>query len=68
MQGPEPQGAFLTALGLFQRTERLAKKQPDQAAAVIEAARRLVEPAAMGHLFKVLAMGSPCCPPLPGFP
>jgi NADH dehydrogenase [ubiquinone] 1 alpha subcomplex assembly factor 7 len=68
VQGPEPQGSFLTALGLFQRVERLAKKQPDQAAAVTEAARRLVEPAAMGHLFKVLAIASPSCPLLPGFP
>ncbi len=68
VQGPEPQGAFLTSLGLFQRVERLAKKQPDRAAAVTEAARRLVEPAAMGHLFKVLAIASPSCPMLPGFP
>jgi NADH dehydrogenase [ubiquinone] 1 alpha subcomplex assembly factor 7 len=68
VQGPEPQGAFLTALGLFQRIERLANKRPAQAAAVTEAARRLVEPAAMGHLFKVLAIASPSCPPLPGFP
>jgi NADH dehydrogenase [ubiquinone] 1 alpha subcomplex assembly factor 7 len=66
--GPEPQGPFLTALGLFQRVERLAKIQPGQAAAVTEAARRLVEPAAMGHLFKVLAIASPGCLPLPGFP
>jgi len=68
VQGPEPQGSFLRALGLFQRVERLAKRQPDQAAAVTEAARRLVEPAAMGHLFKVLAIASPSCPLLPGFP
>jgi NADH dehydrogenase [ubiquinone] 1 alpha subcomplex assembly factor 7 len=68
VQGPEPQGSFLRELGLLQRVERLAKQQPDQAAAVTEAARRLVEPAAMGHLFKVLAIASPSCPLLPGFP
>jgi NADH dehydrogenase [ubiquinone] 1 alpha subcomplex assembly factor 7 len=68
VQGPEPQGSFLGALGLFQRTERLAKTWPDQALALMEAARRLAEPAAMGHLFKVLAVCSPICPPLPGFP
>lgn len=68
VQGPEPQGSFLTALGLFQRTERLAKTRPDQALALMEAARRLAEPSAMGHLFKVLAVRSPFCPPLPGFP
>jgi NADH dehydrogenase [ubiquinone] 1 alpha subcomplex assembly factor 7 len=68
VQGPEPQGSFLAALGLFQRTERLAKNRPDQAPALMEAVRRLAEPSAMGHLFKVLAVCSPFCPPLPGFP
>ena len=56
VQGPVPQGSFLTALGLFQRTERLARAQPEQAAALIAAARRLADPAAMGQLFKVLAV------------
>jgi SAM-dependent MidA family methyltransferase len=67
VQGPVLQGDFLTALGLFQRTERLARNRPDQASGLIEAARRLADPAAMGHLFKVLAVCSPSCPPLPGF-
>ena len=68
VQGPEPQGLFLTTLGLFQRTERLARAQPAQAPALIAAARRLADPAAMGDLFKVLAIRSPSCPALPGFP
>jgi NADH dehydrogenase [ubiquinone] 1 alpha subcomplex assembly factor 7 len=69
VQGPFPQGPFLTALGLFQRTDRLARdRQPAQASALIEAAKRLAEPAAMGHLFKVMAVCSPACPLLPGFP
>jgi NADH dehydrogenase [ubiquinone] 1 alpha subcomplex assembly factor 7 len=69
VQGPFTQGPFLTALGLFQRTERLARdRQPAQASALIEAAKRLAEPAAMGHLFKVMAVCSPACPLLPGFP
>jgi SAM-dependent MidA family methyltransferase len=67
VQGPEPQGAFLTTLGLFQRTQQLARAQPAQGAALIAAARRLVDPAAMGDLFKVLAIRSPSCPALPGF-
>jgi SAM-dependent MidA family methyltransferase len=67
VQGPEPQGAFLTTLGLFQRTEQLARAQPAQEATLIGAARRLVDPAAMGELFKVLAIRSPSCPALPGF-
>jgi NADH dehydrogenase [ubiquinone] 1 alpha subcomplex assembly factor 7 len=69
VRGPVPQGSFLTALGVFQRTERLARgRAAEQAAALIQATRRLVEPEAMGHLFKVLAVCSPACPPLPGFP
>jgi NADH dehydrogenase [ubiquinone] 1 alpha subcomplex assembly factor 7 len=68
IQGPEPQGAFLTALGLLQRTERLARVRPDQESELIQAARRLADPAAMGHLFKVMAVSSPACPALPGLP
>ena len=67
-QGPVPQGAFLTALGLFQRTERLMRGRPaEDGMALLQAARRLTEPEAMGHLFKVLAVTSPVCPALPGF-
>jgi NADH dehydrogenase [ubiquinone] 1 alpha subcomplex assembly factor 7 len=66
--GPLPQGKFLTRLGLFQRTDRLARTQPPaRAAALIDAARRLVEPNRMGRLFKALAVCHPACPPLPGF-
>jgi SAM-dependent MidA family methyltransferase len=69
VQGPVPQGPFLAALGLFDRTEHLARNQsPAQASVLIEAARRLAEPAAMGHLFKVMAVCSASCPPLPGLP
>jgi NADH dehydrogenase [ubiquinone] 1 alpha subcomplex assembly factor 7 len=68
VQGPVPQGSFLTALGLFQRTERLVRSQSaEQATVLIEAARRLAAPAAMGDLFKVMAVCSPSCPALPGF-
>ncbi len=66
--GPVPQGMFLAHLGLFQRTDRLARGQPPaRAAALIEAARRLAEPNRMGRLFKALAVGSPGIPPPPGF-
>jgi NADH dehydrogenase [ubiquinone] 1 alpha subcomplex assembly factor 7 len=69
VQGPVPQGAFLTALGLFERTSRLARnRSPEEASALMEAARRLAEPAAMGHLFKAMAVCSAGCPALPGFP
>ena len=66
VQGPETQGAFLSALGLFQRTERLARSQPEKASALMQAARRLADPEAMGQLFKVLALRSPGAPALPG--
>ncbi|HLJ06009.1 MAG TPA: SAM-dependent methyltransferase [Acetobacteraceae bacterium] len=66
--GPLPQGVFLTRLGLFQRTDRLARtRQPSQALALIEAARRLAEPDRMGRLFKALAVCHPGCPTPPGF-
>ena len=58
--GPLPQGLFLTRLGLFQRTDRLARTRPPaHASALIEAARRLAEPNRMGRLFKALALCSP---------
>jgi NADH dehydrogenase [ubiquinone] 1 alpha subcomplex assembly factor 7 len=66
--GPVPQGVFLARLGLFQRTDRLARAQPPaRAAALIEAARRLAEPNRMGRLFKALAVCHPACAPPPGF-
>lgn len=66
--GPVPQGVFLTRLGLFQRTDRLARSQPPaRAAALIEAARRLAEPDRMGRLFKAMALGGRGKPAPPGF-
>jgi len=68
VQGPVTQGSFLTALGLMQRTERLARgRGAAEAAALLGAARRLADPAAMGDLFKVMALASPACGVLPGF-
>ena len=68
VQGPVPQGVFLTRLGLYQRTGILARTQnPGQAAALIDAAGRLAEPHRMGRLFKCMAVCHPGLPPLPGF-
>lgn len=68
VHGPLPQGLFLTRLGLFQRTDRLARGQPPaRAAGLIDAAQRLAEPNRMGRLFKALALTSPGCPVPPGF-
>jgi SAM-dependent MidA family methyltransferase len=68
VHGPLAQGLFLARLGLFQRTDRLARTQPaPRASALIEAARRLAEPDRMGRLFKALALCHPASPTPPGF-
>jgi len=68
VHGPIPQGVFLAHLGLFQRTDRLARGQPPRrAGALIEAAQRLAEPNRMGRLFKAMAFCHPDCPTPPGF-
>ena len=68
VHGPIPQGIFLSRLGLFQRTDRLARnRHPAEALALIDAARRLAEPNRMGRLFKALALCHPACPTPPGF-
>jgi SAM-dependent MidA family methyltransferase len=66
-QGPVKQNAFLTSLGLFQRTDFLARKNPAQAEALKLSAQRLTAPEAMGSLFKCLALCPKGFPPLPGF-
>jgi NADH dehydrogenase [ubiquinone] 1 alpha subcomplex assembly factor 7 len=66
--GPAPQGLFLARLGLFQRTNQLARQLPPrQAAAMMEGARRLAEPDRMGRLFKAIALVSPGLKTPPGF-
>jgi NADH dehydrogenase [ubiquinone] 1 alpha subcomplex assembly factor 7 len=68
VHGPLPQGLFLTRLGLFQRTGALARGQPPaRAAALMDAASRLAEPARMGRLFKALALASAHAATPPGF-
>lgn len=67
VQGPVKQNAFLTALGLFQRTDFLAQKKPEKAEKLRLAARRLTAPEAMGSLFKVMAVCPEGFPALPGF-
>jgi len=66
--GPVPQGLFLTRLGLFQRTGRLARTQPPgRAAMLVQAAQRLAEPDRMGRLFKALVVCHPGLPCPAGF-
>ena len=54
------QGTFLRRIGLEQRARRLAAgKDAATEAAIAAAVERLAGPAAMGTLFKVLAVGAP---------
>jgi SAM-dependent MidA family methyltransferase len=61
------QGSFLRRLGIELRAERLAASRPDKADDLIMGCHRLINPAGMGTLFKVLAVSSPDLPDLPGF-
>ena len=66
--GPAAQGDFLTALGLAERAKRLAAgKTTPESQAIAAACRRLIEPAQMGSLFKVLALTHPALPAPAGF-
>jgi NADH dehydrogenase [ubiquinone] 1 alpha subcomplex assembly factor 7 len=66
--GPVTQERFLAANGALLRVARLTSGQPEAAAAAIrEAARRLLDPAQMGSLFKVLAATSAGRPVPSGF-
>ena len=66
--GPVPQGAFLTALGAGLRLQILLRHAaPGQRAALEPGLRRLIDPAEMGTLFKVLAVTSPGLPAPAGF-
>ncbi|MDC0131310.1 SAM-dependent methyltransferase [Alphaproteobacteria bacterium] len=61
------QGDFLSALGLDIRARSLMQAAPEKAGQIGSERDRLAAPDQMGHLFKVLAIASPDCPPLAGF-
>jgi NADH dehydrogenase [ubiquinone] 1 alpha subcomplex assembly factor 7 len=66
--GPVTQGAWLKALGIEARAARLlAQASAAQAEEIRSACRRLTDPAAMGALFKVLALTHPGAPAPDGF-
>ena len=55
--GPVTQSAFLRSLGIVERTAALLKNaRPEQAGTLQSATDRLIDPAAMGNLFKVLVI------------
>ena len=66
--GPEPQGGFLASLGLAERASALLERAtPAQLEAIESGCRRLVDPRAMGTLFKALALTDPSLPAPAGF-
>ncbi|MEP3114720.1 class I SAM-dependent methyltransferase [Nisaea sp.] len=66
--GTVTQGQFLSALGIEARVETLVgKASPAQKATIRSGARRLIEPAEMGTLFKAVAIAAPGVDALPGF-
>lgn len=65
--GPVGQGAFLKALGIGARAERLMAANPGQAEAIAGAIDRLVSADKMGTLFKALGIARKTAPHLPGF-
>jgi len=56
--GPAPQGMFLLGLGAQARLNQLVASNPDDAEAVFEAARKLIDPAEMGARFKAICLSS----------
>jgi NADH dehydrogenase [ubiquinone] 1 alpha subcomplex assembly factor 7 len=64
--GPLAQGEFLTRLGAGPRVDRLAAAKPEAAPSLRDGLARIVDPARMGQLFKVLALTGTPAPP-PGF-
>jgi len=66
--GPVAQRDFLLRLGLEARKAKLLERAtPEQAQAIETGCRRLIDPAAMGALFKVLALGQRGAPAPAGF-
>jgi SAM-dependent MidA family methyltransferase len=67
VHGPVPQGRFLARLGLEERTRMLmGNATAQQAAELARGARRLIDPAEMGTLFKAMALAHPLLPVPPG--
>jgi NADH dehydrogenase [ubiquinone] 1 alpha subcomplex assembly factor 7 len=67
VSGPVEQGSWLQALGIDTRAEALAAAAPERTDELRAMRDRLVEPAQMGSLFKVLAASSEDWPEPEGF-
>jgi SAM-dependent MidA family methyltransferase len=67
VHGPVTQGAFLTRLGIAERTASLSLATPDRAGQLATDRDRLVSAEQMGDLFKVIALTAPGWPVPAGF-
>ena len=67
VHGPAAQGEWLERMGIGARAEALRRSAPERAAEIEAARQRLTAPAAMGRLFKVLALVAPGWPEPAGF-
>ena len=65
--GVVPQGEWLNRLGIGARAAALSNASPERAAELAAAVQRLTGKAAMGELFKVIAIQSPGWPQPAGF-
>jgi NADH dehydrogenase [ubiquinone] 1 alpha subcomplex assembly factor 7 len=65
--GTVGQGEFLGALGIDIRAQSLANAAPSRAEGIAADKRRLIDPAQMGTLFKVMGLGAPNWPDAAGF-
>ena len=65
--GPKGQGAFLEALGIGLRAQKLAEANPAGAEQIRQDVERLTAPERMGTLFQAMALSPLAAPPLPGF-
>jgi NADH dehydrogenase [ubiquinone] 1 alpha subcomplex assembly factor 7 len=67
VSGPMTQAEFLGRLGIIERAQRLMAANPATAGDIEASVQRLISPAGMGGLFKVLAVFSPALSPPPPF-
>jgi NADH dehydrogenase [ubiquinone] 1 alpha subcomplex assembly factor 7 len=67
VRGPIPQGEWLRRMGVDARARALARSSPDHAGDIEAARARLIDPAAMGGLFKAMALVAPAWPEPAGF-
>ena len=67
VDGPVPQGEFLSRLGIVERASKLMSANPAKAGTIEAGVARLLSPRGMGTRFLAIGLRSPALPVLPGF-